>query len=105
MKIALALFLVSVMLLPGSAFGWKSTSYQNVETCHVNCQNIHQDIDHSEPFNFYLLGFLSIIGVGLLYKISRTEKFETFSLKCKHCGKSTNGLKCPLCEARKQKAM
>jgi hypothetical protein len=52
-----------------------------------------------------MLGMLSLIGLGLFIKYNHIGKYETFSMICKTCRKKTNGLKCPICEAEKQRVM
>jgi len=42
-----------------------------------------------------------ILACVILYKISTTHKFETFTLTCKKCGIFTRGLKCSMCENKK----
>ena len=103
MKIALALLLVGLVFVPGAAFAAKSTSYTYSE-CFVNCSDVYASIDHNTSTNFLLLGASAIIGLGLFYKISRTSKYDFFTTKCKTCGYATNGLKCPMCQAKKQRA-
>ncbi|MFQ5573683.1 MAG: hypothetical protein ACE5EJ_05485 [Nitrosopumilaceae archaeon] len=103
MKSILVLVLVGMMLVPGTAFGWKSLSYNAIPECDIICENNFSRIDNSAPMNFILLGLTAIAGLGLYYKYAKAGKFEIFSLHCKQCGKSTNGLKCPLCEETKQK--
>ena len=105
MKIIVAFVLVALIFTPTFAFGWKSTASLYEKECIVDCNFGHGSIDTATPMNFILLGAASMIGLGLFIKFNRTGKYETFSLKCKTCGKNTNGLKCPECEAQKQKAM
>ena len=103
MKIILALFLITGMILiPGTAFGWKSISYEK-QYCSIECSTSIQGIDHAAPMNFILLGFFSVIGLGIFYKISKTGKFDVFTLNCDECGRKTNGLKCPYCQATNQR--
>ena len=102
MKFALALIFIALIFVPSLAFGWKSVNSQDF-TCTINCGHPYATIDQSAPFNFILLGVLSTIGLGVYYKISRTDKYEVFRLKCERCGRQINGLKCPICEAEKQR--
>ena len=41
-----------------------------------------------------------LIALILVFKYTKTEKHDVlgFSRKCKICGQTTNGLKCPRCE-------
>ena len=105
MKIIVALILVALIFTPSSVFGWKSINQQNNLQCMVDCNLGHASIDSSKPMNFIMLGMFSLIGLGLFIKYNRLGKYETFSMTCKTCRRKTNGLKCPTCEAEKQKAM
>jgi hypothetical protein len=102
MKFALALIFIALIFVPSVAFGWKAP-YNQDATCNIHCGHPYATIDHSSPFNFVLLGAISTIGLGVYYKISHTGKYEVFRLNCKTCGRKTNGLKCPYCEAEKQR--
>jgi len=102
MKFALALIFIALIFVPSLAFGLKSVNSQD-STCIISCGHLYATIDQSTPFNFILLGVASTIGLGVYYKILRTNKYEVFRLKCKNCGRKTNGLKCPICEAEKQR--
>jgi hypothetical protein len=51
------------------------------------------------------LGMLSLFSLGFLINYKKSGKYETFSLKCKTCKGNTNGLKCPICESEKQRAV
>ena len=103
MKSIFVLVLIGMMLVPGTAFGWKSISHNSIPECDIICENNFSKVDNSASMNFILLGLSAVAGLGLYYKYAKTGKFETFSLQCKQCGKSTNGLKCPSCEESKQK--
>jgi len=103
MKSILVLVLIGMMLVPGTAFGMKSLSYNSIQECDIICENNFSKVDNSASMNFIFLGLAAIVGLGLYYKYAKAGKFETFSLHCKQCGKSTNGLKCPRCEETKQK--
>jgi len=105
MKIVVALFLAAMVFAPSTAFGWKSIASLYEEDCIVNCIDGPASIDSSKPMNFILLAMGSLVVLGLYIRSSRLGKYETFSMKCKHCGKNTRGLKCVMCEARKQKAV
>lgn len=94
-----------MIFTPSTVFGWKSVNQLNDIQCLVNCNIGAASVDTSKPFNFFMLGMFSLIGLGLFIKFNRLGKYETFSLKCKTCRKKTNGLKCPVCEAEKQRAM
>jgi len=87
MKSILVLVLVGMMLVPGTAFGWKSLSYNAIPECDIICNNNFSKIDNSTSMNFILLGLSAIVGLGLYYKCAKAEKFDTFSLHCKQCGK------------------
>lgn len=103
MKPIIVFVLIGLIFLPGTAFGWKSLSYNYVSNCDILCENNFSKSDNSAAMNFILLGLTAITGLGLYYKYAKAGRFETFSLKCKECGKSTNGLKCRICEEKKQR--
>jgi hypothetical protein len=103
MKIILAFVLVALIFIPNTAFGWKSLASLYEKECIVDCSYGHVGIDSSKPMNFILLAMISLLGLGLFIKFNRLRKFETFSIRCKHCGKSTRGLKCVYC-VKKQTA-
>ncbi len=103
MKIIVALVLAAMIFTPTTAFGWKSLANLYEEECIVDCIYGHASIDSSKPMNFILLGLGSILGLGLFVKLNRLGKFETFSITCKTCGSCTRGLKCIICEGRKQR--
>ena len=103
MKIIVAFVLVALIFAPSTVFGWKSINQLNDVECFVNCNIGPTSIDSSKPFNFIVLGMFSIVGLGLFMKLNRLGKYETFSIRCKTCRKRTNGLKCPTCEAEKQR--
>ncbi len=105
MKIIVAFVLVALIFTPSTVFGWKSINQQNDVKCIVDCNFCHASIDSSKPMNFIMLGMFSLIGLGLFVKYNRLGKYETFSMKCKTCRRKTNGLKCPICEAQKQRVM
>jgi hypothetical protein len=105
MKIVVAFFLVTLIFAPSTVFGWKSINQLNDVQCYVNCDADPASIDSSKPMNFIMLGMFSLLGLGLFIKYNQLGKYETFSIKCKACGRKTNGLKCPICEAEKQRAM
>ena len=103
MKIIVAFVLAALVFVPTTAFGWKSLANLYEEECFVDCVYGHQSIDSAKPMNFILLGIGSMVALGLFVKMNRLGKFETFSITCKTCGTCTRGLKCPLCEGRKQR--
>jgi len=47
------------------------------------------------------IGIGVLIAAALIYKIIKSSKNEYISLRCNKCGLKTNGLKCPICEAKK----
>jgi len=102
MKIAIALFILVLTLTPSTAFGWKSISSHYSEDCDVGCEIGSRMIssDNSKSMGFIMLGIASVIGLGIYYKITTIGKYETFSLRCKHCGGFTRGLKCIFCEQK-----
>ena len=105
MKIIVAFVLVALIFVPTSAaFGYKSPTIYEKE-CTVDCNYKYASIDSSKPMNFILLGMFSLLGLGLFIKYNSLGKYETFSNTCQRCGKKTNGLKCPVCEAEKQRAV
>ncbi len=103
MKSILVLVLFGMMLIPGTAFGAKALSYNAIPECDIICENNFSKVDSSAPMHFILLGIASLVGLGLYYSYTKAGKFETFTLHCKTCGQSTNGLKCTSCEESKQK--
>jgi hypothetical protein len=105
MKIIVALVLLALIFTPSTVFGWKSINQQNNLQCIVDCNLGHASIDSSKPMNFILLGMFSLVGLGLFIKYNHLGKYETFSLKCKTCRRNTRGLKCPICEAEKQRVV
>lgn len=105
MKIIVAFVLVALIFVPSSVFGWKSINQLNDVQCFANCNVEPASIDSSKPMNFIMLGMFSLVGLGLFIKFNRLGKYETFSITCKRCRQKTNGLKCPVCEAEKQRAM
>ena len=105
MKIIVAFVLVALIFTLSTVFGWKSINQLNDVQCIVDCNFGHASIDSSKPMNFIMLGMFSLIGLGLFVKYNRLGKYETFSMKCKTCRKKTNGLKCSICEAEKQRVM
>ena len=105
MRIIVALVLVALIFTPSTVFGWKSINQQDNFQCIVDCNLGPASIDSSKPMNFIMLGMFSLIGLGLFIKYNHLGKYETFSIKCKTCRRNTRGLKCPTCEAEKQRAM
>jgi hypothetical protein len=105
MKIIVALILAALIFTPSTVFGWKSVNQQNNLQCIVDCNLGHASIDTSNPMNFIILGLFSLVGLGLFIKYNHLGKYETFSIKCKTCRRNTRGLKCPICESEKQRAM
>lgn len=105
MKIIVAFVLVTLIFTPSTVFGWKSINQLNDVQCIVDCNFGHASFDSSKPMNLIMLGMFSLIGLGLFIKYNRLGKYETFSMKCKTCKKKTNGLKCSICEAEKQRVM
>ena len=104
MKIIVAFVLVAIIFVPSTAFGAKSLSIYEKE-CVVDCNNNYASIDSAKPMNFIMLAMFSFLGLGLFIKYNRLGRYETFSITCESCGKNTHGLKCPNCEAEKQRAL
>lgn len=104
MKIIVAFVLVAIIFTPSTVFGWKSVNAQELE-CIVDCNLEYGRIDSSKPINFIMLGMFLLFGLGLLIKYKKSEKYETFSIKCTICNRNTRGLKCPICEYEKQRAV
>ncbi len=102
MKVILAFVLMGIIFSPGTAFGGKSLTSHYELDCDIICNN--SGTDSSIPMSLVLVGITAFAGIGLYYKFSKVGLYETFSLKCKLCRKSTNGLKCPECEAGKKEA-
>ena len=103
MKIIVALILAAVIFAPSTAFGWKSVAHLYEVECIVDCNYDRESIDSAQPTNYILLGMMSLVGVGLIIKLKKLGKNETFSITCKHCGRCTGGLKCVYCIEEKQK--
>lgn len=104
MKIIVAFVLVAIVFTPSTVFGWKSINYAD-HKCIVDCNSEYGSFDSSNPTNFMMMGMLSLLGIGLLIKYKKLEKYETFSINCKTCKRNTHGLKCPICESEKQRAV
>ena len=102
MKIILAIVLIGFIFMPGLAFASKSVAFYDADECTYTCILPNIGIDHSSPMNFILLAASSVIGLGVFYKFSQTGKYDVISMKCNNCGRRTNGLKCSICETRKQ---
>lgn len=105
MKIIVALILAAMIFTPSTVFGWKSVAHLYEEECTVDCNYSHASIDSAKPMNFIILAMVSLVALGLFMQMKRVGKYETFSIKCKTCGRCTRGLKCIYCHAEKQKAM
>ena len=103
MKFLLAFVLIGFIFMPGFAFGAKSLAFHNADDCGYACILPNIGIDHSSPMNFILLAASSVIGLGVYYKFTHTGKYDVISMKCNNCGRKTNGLKCSICEAEKQR--
>ena len=97
MKIVLPFVLLFLIIIPSHAYGWKTLIFHLKEECDVNCSSQYLRSEQSDPFNFIIIGIAFVIGITLFYKLNSLKKYEVFSLKCKQCGRSTNGLKCPFC--------
>lgn len=104
MKIIVAFVLVAIIFTPSTVFGWRTINEADLK-CIVDCNFEYGGIDSSKPMNFIMLGMLSLVGLGLFIKYKKLGKYETFSIKCKTCKRNTSGLKCPLCESEKQRAV
>ncbi len=102
MKVILALILIGIIFAPGTVSGGKYLASHYEVDCDIICNN--SGTDSSIPMSLVLVGITAFAGIGLYYKFSKVGLYETFSLKCKLCRKSTNGLKCPECEAGKEEA-
>jgi hypothetical protein len=103
MKIIVAFVLVAIVFTPSTVFGWRSINEADIK-CIVDCNFQYGSTDSSKPMNFIMLGMLSLVGLGLFIKYKKLGKYETFSIKCNTCKRNTSGLKCPLCESKKQRA-
>jgi hypothetical protein len=104
MKIIVAFVLVAMIFAPSTVFGWKSINQEDKSQCMVDCNFAYGSIDSSKPMNFFILGILSLVGLGIIIKYNQTKKYEAFSLQCKICKRNTRGLKCVICESEKQRA-
>ena len=105
MKYFFVFVFLLLILIPNTAFGWKSLSYQENRECKINCGLAKQGLSSSEPTNFIFLTIFSVIGLGIYYKLTKTEKYDTFSVHCKRCGGFTSGLKCIKCQTLKEQAI
>ena len=91
-----ALILVSA---PASAYGWKSLIFHLQEDCVVDCNQRYESLGSSSPANAIIVVAALMTGMFLFYSMGRLRKFETVSMRCSSCGRSTHGLKCPFCSA------
>lgn len=104
MKIIVAFVLVAIIFTPSTVFGWKSVNQADLN-CIVDCNFTYGAVDSSKSTSLLMIGMLSLLGVGLLIKYKKLDKYETFSINCKTCRRNTRGLKCPICESEKQRAV
>ena len=95
------LFLAALILVsaPASAYGWKSLIFHLQEDCVVDCNQLYESLGSSSPANAIIVVAALMTGMFLLYSMGRLRKFETVSMRCSSCGRSTHGLKCPFCSA------
>jgi len=64
--------------------------------------DIHYKIGASPDLApFLVMGSIFMVVLFAYYKSSRVGKYEKFSLHCARCGRFTRGLKCVMCETRK----
>lgn len=64
--------------------------------------DVHYKIaTQSDLAPFVIMGSIFMVVLFAYYKSSRVGKYEKFSLHCSRCGRFTRGLKCVICEARK----
>ncbi len=91
------LFLAAPILVsaPASAYGWKSLIFHLQEDCIVDCNQRYGSLGSSSPANVIIV----VAGMFLFYSMGRLKKFETITMRCSSCGRSTHGLRCPLCSA------
>ncbi|HSA98099.1 MAG TPA: hypothetical protein VLF17_03375 [Candidatus Nitrosotenuis sp.] len=54
----------------------------------------------SDVVSFLVAAVIFLTSLLVYYKVSNTGKYDTFSLKCKKCGRKTQGLKCIACERK-----
>jgi hypothetical protein len=92
-KAWLAFLAAALVLIPNKAFAVAADAIYN----------IHYKVTASNINMTPIVIMASILLVVLLayYKVSKVEKYEIFSLKCKKCGSFTRGLKCVVCQSRK----
>ena len=102
MKIIVAFVLVAIIFTPSTVFGWNSINQEINSQCMVDCNLEYGSINSSKTTDFIMLGMLSLLGFGIFIKYNKSGKYEGFSLKCKTCKRNTRGLKCVICEAKKQ---
>jgi hypothetical protein len=92
-KAWLAFLAASLVLIQNKAFAVAADSVYNIHY-KVSANNINM-----API--VIMASILLVVLVAYYRISKVEKYETFSLKCKKCGSFTRGLKCVVCQSRK----
>jgi hypothetical protein len=92
-KACLAFLVAALVLIQNEAFAVASDAVYNIHyKVYANNINITPIV---------IMASILLVVLIAYYKVSKVEKYETFSLKCKKCGSFTRGLKCVVCQSRK----
>jgi len=92
-RACLAFLVASLVLIQNKAFAVASDSIYNIHY-KVSANNVNM-------VPIVIMASILLVVLMAYYKISKVEKYDTFSLKCKKCGSFTRGLKCVVCQSRK----
>lgn len=93
------IFGLLAIFMPNVAFASRYLISRMGEACGVNCGVNYLALESATPINFVAIGFLVILGLIVLFKMITLKKYEVFSLKCRICGRETQGLKCIFCKS------
>gem|GEM_PF-4550254 len=92
-KACLAFLVAALVLIQNEAFAVASDAVYNIHY-KVYANNINMT-------PIVIMASILLVVLMAYYKVSKVEKYDTFSLKCKKCGSFTRGLKCVVCQSRK----
>jgi hypothetical protein len=92
-KAWLAFLAAALVLIQNKAFAVAADSAYNIHY-KVTANNINM-------VPIVIMASILLVVLVAYYKVSKVEKYDTFSLKCKKCGSFTRGLKCVVCQSRK----